>query len=125
MEEVELLPELAMITPAGLLQPFEVRVEVCLEVERGPVDTRQLLVVLVTAPVGAGETRELDRLDRLRVLQVRATAEIREVALRVEGDRAFCRSDELDLVRLAFRLEALARLVGGDLLPGPFATLLE
>src|SRR5207247_1059746 len=49
----------------------------------------------------------------------------REVTLRVDGDRTLRRADELDLVRLALRFETLARLVGGDLLAAPFATLLE
>ena len=125
VEEIQLLPELAMIPPASLLKPLEVGVEIRLRIERGSVDTRQLRVLLVAAPVCPREARELDRLDRLRVLQVRTAAEIREVALRVEGDRALRRSDELHLVRLAFRFEALPRLVGGDLLPSPFTAVLE
>src|SRR5207247_9652874 len=47
---------------------------------------------------------------------MRAAAEVREVALRIEGDRAVRRVDELDLVRLPLRLEAPARLFGGRLL---------
>src|SRR5438309_1850484 len=114
-----------MVAPARLFQALEIGVEIGLGVERGSVDARQLLVVLVAAPVGAREAGELDRLDRLRVLQVRAAAEIGEVALRVEGDRTFGCADELDLVRLTLSLEALPCLVRGDLLSGPLATLLE
>ena len=77
------------------------RVQVGLRVERGAVDPRQLLVVLVAAPVRAGEAGELHRLDRLRVLEVRAAAEVGELALRVEADRPLGGVDELDLVRLA------------------------
>ena len=49
------------------------------------------------APASAGE---LDRLDRRRGLEVRAAAEVGEVALGVEADVAVGGVDELDLVRL-------------------------
>ena len=67
MKEVELLPELAVIAWSSLLQPLEVGVEIGLGVEGGPVDARQLSVLLVAAPVRPREARELDRLDRLGV----------------------------------------------------------
>ena len=73
---------------ARLLEPREIRVEVGLREERRPVDPCQLRVLLVAAPVRAGEARQLERLDRLRVLQVRAAAEVGEVALGVERDVA-------------------------------------
>ncbi len=82
MEEVELRPDAAVVAGARLLEPLEVRVEVGLRVERGAVDAGQLGVVLVAAPVGAGEPGQLERLDRLRVLEVRTVAEVGEVALR-------------------------------------------
>ena len=106
VEEVELRPEPAVVARARLLEPLEVRVEIVLRVERGAVDPGQLRVLLVAAPVRAREAGQLDRLDRLRVLQVRAAAEVGEVALRVERDRALGGVDELDLVRLALLLEA-------------------
>ncbi len=88
MEQIELAPELAVVARAGLLEPLEMRVEVLLAEERRPVDARQLRVLLVAAPVGAGERGELEGLDRRRGLQVRAAAEVGEVALGVERDRA-------------------------------------
>jgi hypothetical protein len=97
-----------MTMPFG---PLEVCVEVGLREESGAVDPGQLRVVLVAAPVRAGEARELDRLDRLRVLQVRSATEVGEVALRVEGDVPLGRVDELDLVVLALLGEELLRLV--------------
>ena len=87
-------------------------VEVLLVVEGGAVDPRQLRVLLVAAPVRAGEAGQLQRLDRPRVLQVRAAAEIGEVALRVEGDRALGGVDQLDLVRLVLLLEVALCLLG-------------
>ncbi len=80
MKEVELRPEPPVVAPARLLEPLEVRVEVFLRVEGGAVDARELRVALVAAPVGACEPGELQRLDRLRVLQMRAAAQIGEVA---------------------------------------------
>ena len=125
MEEVERTPEPPVIPPLRLLDPLEVGLEVVLRVERGAVDPRELRVLLVPAPVGAREARQLERLDRLRVLEVRAAAEVGELALRVERDVALRRVDELDLVGLALVLEAPARLIAGNLLPRPRAALGE
>ena len=83
VEELELRPEPPMVAPARLLEQREVRVEVGLRVERGAVDAGQLGVVLVAPPVRPGEAGQLERLDRLRVLQMRAAAEVGEVALTV------------------------------------------
>src|SRR5262245_8067434 len=110
MEEVELPAELPVISRARLLEPLEMRVEIRLRVEGGAVDPRQLRVLLVAAPVRACEARELHGLDRLGVLEVRPTAEVREVALRVERDRPLGSAGELDLVRLRLRVEARDRL---------------
>src|SRR5207244_3744503 len=125
VEQVELDAEPAVVAPFRLLQALEVRVEVGLVEEGGAVDPRELRVVLVAAPVGTGEAGQLDRLDRLRVLQMRPSAEIGEIALRVEGDRAVCGVDELDLVVLALLGEVALRLLGGDLLPVPGAAFRE
>src|SRR3954468_21288487 len=123
--EVELRPQAAVIALLRLLDPLEVRVEVGLGVERGAVDPGELRVLLVAAPVRACEAGQLQGLDRLRVLQVRAAAEIGEGALRVEADRAFGRVDELDLVRLVLLPEELAGALGVDFLAVPRAALGE
>ena len=125
VEEVELRAELAVVAAPRLLEPLEVRVEIRLRVEGGAVDPRQLRVVLVAAPVRAGEAGQLDRLDRLGVLQVRPAAEIGELALRVEGDRPVRGVDELDLVVLALLGEEALRLFGAHLLAVPRAPLGE
>src|SRR5919202_854576 len=111
VEEVELLAEPPVVAPLGVLDLLEVLLERLLRVERGAVDPGELLVVLVAAPVRAGEAGEPERPDRLRVLEVRAAAEVGEVALRVDRDRVVRGVDELDLVRLVVRLEPFARLV--------------
>ena len=123
MKEVELGSEPAMIPRPRLLQPLEVGVEILLGEERGAVDPGQLRVRRVAAPVRACQRGELDRLDRRRVLQMGPAAEIGEGALGVERDRALRGADELDLVRLPFRLESGDGVSGGDLLALPLATL--
>ena len=123
MEEIELRPDAAVVARAGLLEPLEVLVEVVLRVERRAVDPGQLRVLLVAAPVRAGEARQLQRLDRRCVLEVRPAAEVGELALRVERDGAVGLAGELDLVRLSLRLEAGDRLLAGELLALPRAPL--
>src|SRR5206468_12433403 len=56
---------------------------------------------------------------------VPAAAEDGELRRREEGDRPLRRVDELDLVRLVLRLEALARFLGRDLLTRPLPALGE
>ena len=45
----------------------------------------QHLVVLVAAPVGAGHAEQLEGADLARVVDVRATAQVHEVAVAVGG----------------------------------------
>ena len=80
VEEIELRADVAVVAAPRLLDPLEVGVEVLLRIERGAVDPRELRVGGVAAPVRAGEAGQLERLDRLRVLQVRPAAEVGEVA---------------------------------------------
>src|SRR6476659_6092876 len=110
MEEIELLPEAAVVAFLRLLDSLEIRVEILLRVEGRPVDACQLRVLFVAAPVRAGESGQLDRLDRRGVLEMRAAAEVGELTLRVEGDRTVSGFYELHLVRLVLFQEALARL---------------
>ncbi len=125
VEEIELRAEPAVVARLRLFQPHEMGVEIGLRVERRAVDAGQLRVVLVPAPVRAGEARQLERLDRRGVLEVRPTAEVREVALRVQRDRAVGLASELHLVRLRLGLEASQRLLPRDVLARPRASFLE
>ena len=105
-----------MVAPLGLLEPREVRVELRLRGERRAVHALQLRVALVAAPVGARERQHLERLDVAGALDVRAAAQVDEVAVLEERDRLALgdRLDDLDLVLLAARVEELQRLVARD-----------
>ena len=120
VEEVELLPQPAVVAGARLLEPLEMLVELLLAVEGRPVDARQLRVALSPRQYAPGERGQLDCLDRRARLQVRPAAEVGEAPWRVERDLALGGADELDLVRLAARPRSGRRLVGGR--PPPAST---
>ena len=126
-EEVELLAELAVIALLGLLEHMEVCVEISLLLEGRAVDALQHLVVLVAAPVSTGDAHELQGLDLARRDDVRAGAEIRELALRVHRDLLTCRQilDEFDLVIFALLLEEVQGLLTADFLALELEVLLD
>ena len=104
-----------MVALLGLLDLGEVGVEVLLVEEGGAVDALEHHLVGVALPVGPGDRQELERADLARVGDVRAAAEVDELALAVEAEDAVLVQlvvDVLDLVALA---EVLAELAGvGD-----------
>ena len=88
----------------------EVLVQLLLRGERGAVDPLEHRVALVAAPVGAGERQHLEGLDVAGAVDVRAPAQIDEVAVLEERDLLVLgdRLDDLDLVGLAAGLEQVA-----------------
>src|SRR5262249_14198510 len=82
--EVQLAAELAVIAFLGLLQTPEVLVEVLLSEPRRPIDPLEHRALLVAAPVRARRREKLEEPDLARGTDVRAAAEIDELALRVE-----------------------------------------
>ena len=112
--EVELAPELAMVALAPLLRGTAGTRRAPLRRERGAVDALQHRVVLVAAPVGAGDAHQLDRPDLAGRVRVTAAAQIGELADRVERDRLALGdlARDLDLVRVV--AEALDRAVARD-----------
>ena len=111
-EEVEVAAEAAVVALTGELESLEVRRELLLGDEGGAVEAREHRVLLVAAPVGAGEAGELVRAlaQLVGTRQVWPAAEIDEVALGVDGDGRDLAvfdfgggdqiRDELDLERL-------------------------
>ena len=102
-EDVHLAADLSMVTLLCLLEQAQVLVKLLLRGKGGAVYAGEHLVVLVALPVGAGHARELERLERLGVGEVRAHAHVDVLALLIEGDAGVLGkvADVLDLVLLA------------------------
>ncbi len=101
-EEIELLAELAMVALLRFLDLGQVLVEFLLREPGCAVDALQLLVLLVALPVGAGDRKQLERLDFRSVGEMRAAAEVDEVRAKrvLRKDIVGALFDELDLHRL-------------------------
>ena len=111
-EEVEVAADAAVVALAGQLEGLEVRGQLLLGGEGRAVHAREHGVLLVAAPVGAGEAGELEGAvaELVGARQMRPAAEVDEVALAVDADgrdlAALGRGggdqvlDELDLERL-------------------------
>ena len=107
VEELELAGDLAVVALLGFLQLREVGLEVLVVEPGGAVDAAEHLVVVVTAPVGAGHLHQLERAQPVGARHVRAAAQVGELALRVQR-QVFAgrdRFDDLGLVVLADALE--------------------
>ena len=82
-EQVELLPELAVVALLGLGQARQVVLLVLQGRPGGAVDALELRVLLRAHPVRGGRAHDLDRADELGRGQVRAAAEVAPDALAV------------------------------------------
>ena len=87
-EEVEVPADAPVVALAGQLERLEVRRQLLLAREGGAVDAGEHRVLLVAAPVGAGEAGELEgaAAELVGARQVRAAAEVDELALAVDAD---------------------------------------
>ncbi len=106
-EQVELGPELAVVTPLRLLQLVEVRSQCFLRFPRRPVNTLELLSFLVTAPVGAGDPHQLEVSQAAGRRDVGTPAQVSErVRVPIRADH---RSTGIDFIRTrTHRLDDLA-----------------
>jgi hypothetical protein len=118
-EVFKLAADLVVVALFGLFLLGEVRVELFLLRERDGVDSLEHLALGVAAPVSAAALRQLDgvALDAARGVEVRAGAEVSELALFVERDDGVLRQivDELDLVGLVLLLHELDGLFARQL----------
>ena len=85
-EKLEFFAELAMVALLGFLEHGEVFVELGFVLEGGAVDALELRVLFVAFVVGAGDVGELERADVACAHDVRAGAEIGELAVAIERD---------------------------------------
>ncbi len=119
--EIELLAEGAMVAALGLLKLAHVLVHLLFGVERGSVDALELGIAFLAEPVGSGDVEQLERLDFAGGWDVRAAAEIDELAGLVERNLFIGLGellDEVTLHEIAFGLEALEAFVAVEDIAG-------
>ena len=112
VEQVHLPAELAVVAALGFLEAIEIGLELLRVRPCGAVDALQHLVARIAAPIRARELHELEaRAEPPRRRQVRAAAQIDEIALAIQRDRLAGRNraDDLGLVALALGLERTPR----------------
>ena len=107
MEKIELPAELAMVAFFRFLNPPQIRVLVLFFRPRRAVDSLEHFVARIAAPIGAGDLHQLEDLELAGRRNVRAAAQIGELAFRVQRDRIVRRDrrDDLGLVMLADAFE--------------------
>ena len=110
--------ELAVVAFLRFFEQHQVFVEHTLLGEGDAINTGELLVVLVAAPVGTGDVQELDRLDDGGIAQMRAAAQVGEGTVLVKGDGAVLQvADQFALVLVALLGIFLERVRLGDVHP--------
>src|SRR4029077_12315110 len=85
-KEVQLGAELAMIAALGFFEAMEIFVQLLLREEACRVNALQLRIAFLAFPVGAGDAHQLEGLNALGGRNVRAAAEVDELAGGVEGN---------------------------------------
>ena len=86
-EKLKLAPELAVVALFGLLDVVQVLFKLLFSRPHGPVDALQHGVSLAAAPVSPCNRSELEMLALARARDVRACAQVREIAYRVGRNR--------------------------------------
>ena len=121
-EEVQLAAELAVVAQRGLLQPLQVLLQLRTRVPGGAVNPLQHGLGFVAMPVGAGGMGQLEGGDLPGVTNMRATAEVEEVACAVAADHLAIGDplDQLDLEALAPAPKLCQRLLAAHLLAQVF-----
>src|SRR5262245_52374415 len=87
VEEIEVLPDAAVIALLGFFEPVQVGREILVVEPRGAVDALEHLVARVAAPVSTRDLHELEALELAGGRDVRAAAQVEPVALSVQADR--------------------------------------
>ena len=113
MEQVQTLANLAVIALLGLFHTLDVGSQLLLVCPGSAVDTLQLLVLGIAAPVGTGNPGQLECFQKARVRHVRATAHVDVFFVVVQAHRLLVGHilDQTQLVLLTTGLEHLDDLV--------------
>ncbi len=100
-EQIQGRAQTAMVALAGLLQKLQIVVELFFVEKSSAVNPLQLCLALIRAPVGARHLHQLEGLDEAGVGHMRPAAQIGEIALLIERDRAVGQiADHFQLVGL-------------------------
>ena len=114
-EQIQILAEAPMVAPLRLLELVEVSVELFLAEEGRSVDALERVRVLVALPVRARDAQQFYRLDAAGRWDVRAAAEVQELARAVGGeDRLGLFFDELALQKFALLAKELQSFIFGE-----------
>ena len=113
VEQVHLLAEFAVIAFLGLFQHVQIGVEIFLPGPGRTIDTLQLFIAMVAAPVGARHLHQLEDLELAGRGYVGAAAQIDEIGFAIQRDLFAGRNgfDQFGLVVLAHALEKFHGLV--------------
>ncbi len=111
-EESQLLAQHAVVAAFGLFDLREISLEFVLLEECGAVEALKLTIRRVSFPIGAGDCQQLERLDSPGVGNVRAAAQIDELALAVKADGRMLGQASVDVLDLQFLLEPFAEFAG-------------
>ena len=109
VEQVQLLADAAVIALLGFLDALDVGSQLLLVRPGSAVDTLQLLVLRVAAPVCTGDFGQLEGLEEAGIGHMRATAHIHVLFMEIQTHGLLVRHvvDQAQLVFLATRLEQL------------------
>ena len=113
VEQVQTLADLAVIALLGLFHTLDVGCQLLLVRPGSAIDTLQLLILGIAAPVGTGDTGQLERFQKARVRHVRAAAHVDIFFVVVEAHGLFVRHilNQTQLVLLTTGLEHLDDLI--------------
>ena len=118
-EQTQLTAKLAVIALLRLFKTIQIGFKFLLFEKTCTVNSLEHFAVGIPAPIGAGAAHELYRvaLDTAGAVQVRAGAEVRELALLIEADGRVLGQvlDELDLVGLVLLAHEGEGLLAGQL----------
>ena len=102
-EQVELFTQFAVVAFFGFFHHLQVFIEFRFLFKSGPINTLKHLVVFIAAPVSTGNSAQFKGLDSTGRSAVRASTEVDEVALAIDGDDCIFRKvfDEFYFIILA------------------------